>query len=380
MSDLMVLFRAGNSTIYRILLAGRIVSQTFGKKLSPILVSVWFISLRIAMIIPMALDGVFFSGLRSTYITSPIIIVGNPRTGTTFLQRFLCDNQFGAGLQLYRMVFPSLIIQTLITPIIPWLEAISPAKYHKTSAHKTDLESIETDDVSLLFRYFDGFFLYGFILAHAQKDYTTLFDPTLRDTSTRDFDWLEKLWKRSLVFTGQKRIVAKLFSAGLRMQTILDRFPDARILYMVRDPIAVIPSAMSLITGVLDRAYGFWDLPKERRNLYLERLYVALVGLLSGFQEDWTKGQFDQSRIHIVHYDRMMYDFEGFMREVCDFTGHAATPEQLLQIRLMADQQRAYKSEHHYDLERFGLDADRIRRDTAGFTELFIASKMTVSS
>ena len=137
---------------------------------------------------------------------------------------------------------------------------------------------------------------------------------------------------------------------------------------------------MSLITGVLDRAYGFWDLPKERRNLYLERLYVALVGLLSGFQEDWTKGQFDQSRILIVHYDRMMYDFEGVMRGVCDFTGHAATPEQLLQIRLMADQQRAYKSEHHYDLERFGLDADRIRRDTAGFTELFIDSKMTVSS
>ena len=31
-------------------------------------------------------------------------------------------------------------------------------------------------------------------------------------------------------------------------------------------------------------------------------------------------------------------------------------------------------------LARFGLDADRIRRDTAGFTELFIDSKMTVSS
>ena len=38
------------------------------------------------------------------------------------------------------------------------MEKISPAKHHSTDAHKTSLASIETDDVSLLFRFFDGFF------------------------------------------------------------------------------------------------------------------------------------------------------------------------------------------------------------------------------
>lgn len=366
--------RVGKSTLLRVLLAGSILLRVFDNKIAGPILTVWFVSLRMAMGLPMILDSLFFPRLRSIKIESPIIIVGNPRTGSTFLQRFLCENQFGCGLQLFRMVYPSLIIQGLLSPFIPWLNSISPARYHESSAHETNLESIETDDVSVLLRYFDGLFLYGFFLAHAKEDYAPLFNANLRDTSTRDFDWLEKLWKRRLILTGQSRIVAKLFSAGLGIEKLQERFPDASIIYMVRDPIAVIPSAMSLITSVLDRAFGFWQLPKEYRDRYLDRLYVALVGLLSGFHDDWNNGRFDTSRVYILHYDRMMNDFEGIMREICDFTGHVVTQEQLHRIRMTAEKQRAYKSGHNYELERFGLDADRIRQDTAGFTELFLST------
>src|SRR5208282_2708227 len=115
----------------------------------------------------------------------PIVIVGNPRSGTTFLHRFLVDNRIGAGLRLWEMMFPSLTLRRMIRPLLPRLEAISPARHHSTVAHDTGLTSIETDDASMLFRFFDGFFLYGFILAFAEKEYRSMFQPEVRDTSRR---------------------------------------------------------------------------------------------------------------------------------------------------------------------------------------------------
>ena len=58
------------------------------------------------------------------------------------------------------MIYPSIFIQKLVKPLLPILEKISPARHHSTEAHKTSLSSVETDDVSLLFRYLDGFFLW----------------------------------------------------------------------------------------------------------------------------------------------------------------------------------------------------------------------------
>ncbi|MFZ5478804.1 MAG: sulfotransferase family protein [Myxococcota bacterium] len=357
----------------RLLLVWRVLRRTFGFTFAPLVVGFAFLSLRAGLAVAMALDNVVFPSLRRARVRAPIVIVGNPRTGTTFLQRFLCDHDFGAGLQLFRMVYSSLLVQKLIAPIVPKLEAISPARHHKTAAHDTDLQSVETDDVSVLFRFFDGFFLYGFFLAHADDDPVAMFDPSVRDTSARDFDWLEKLWRRSLAFTGKSRIVAKLFSTGVRMQPFLDRFPDAKILYMARDPVAVIPSTMSLVTGVLDSALGFWRLPEEKRRRYLDRLYLALVDLLRRFHDDWTSGKIDRSRVYVVRYDRLMADFDGVMGEICAFVGHEPTEAQKAAIAKVAAKQRAYKSEHTYDLAKFGLDADRIRRDTAFFTETFLA-------
>ena len=82
-------------------------------------------------------------------------------------------NGFGTGTQLWQMIYSSIILQKILKPFLPILEYLSPAKHHSTDAHKTSLASVETDDASMLFRFFDGFFLYGFLLSWSEKD---LFD------------------------------------------------------------------------------------------------------------------------------------------------------------------------------------------------------------
>ncbi len=349
-----------------------VVARTFGARFSPIVTAGLFACLRMSVALGMMVDHVLFPSLRKADVRRPVILVGNPRTGTTFLQRFLCDHGIGSGMELWRMLYPSLTLQIVLKPLLPILERISPARHHSTVAHETSLTSVETDDVAVLFRHFDGFFLYGFFLAFDEVDHRKQFEPDTRDNAERDFAWLDKLWRRSLVAHGDQRIVAKLFSVGPRLPRFMTTFPDARVLYMARDPVEILPSAMSLVTGVLDKRFGFWKLPEDIRKRYLERLYLALVELLNRFEADWSSGKIDRKDVYVVRYDRMMREFDVVMDELLQFIGHTPDDKLKAAISAQAAEQRAYKSKHGYDLAKFGLDADRIRRDCLPFTTTFL--------
>jgi hypothetical protein len=351
---------------------GRILRTRHRLHFTPLLLAVLFGLLRTVVWLGMTLDNVFFPRLRRTRVRRPIVIVGNPRTGTTFLQRFLVAEGFGAGMTLFRMLYPSLVLQRLLGPVLPLLERVSPARYHSTAAHETSLTSVETDDVAVLFRYLDGFFLYGFILSFDDEDLMPTVDPRVRDTSARDFAWLDALWRRTLVATGSERNIAKLFSLSARLPRFLEAFPDAQILYMARDPVDVFPSSMSLVTGVLDRAFGFWSLPESMRSMWLERMYAAWIVLLRRFHDDWQSGAIDRERVFVVRYDLMMADFEVLMDAMCQFLDHPMSAALRATIRQRAEKQRKYVSEHEYDLARFNLSEARIRQDCAFYYETFL--------
>ena len=143
----------------------RILRRVHKVRVIPLFLALLFGFLRTLVAIAMACDRLVFWRLSKTKPTRPIVLVGNPRTGTTFLQRFLADEGFGAGMQLFLLLYPSLLLQKALRPLLPVLEKLSPAKFHSDKAHETSLSSVETDDVAVLFRYLDGFFLYGFFLS-----------------------------------------------------------------------------------------------------------------------------------------------------------------------------------------------------------------------
>jgi omega-hydroxy-beta-dihydromenaquinone-9 sulfotransferase len=350
----------------------RILRRAHGVYFVPLFVAGLFGFLRFVVWAGMALDHLFFPKLAKARANRPIVLVGNPRTGTTFLQRFLTDEGFGSGMELFLMLYPSLVLQKLLRPFLPTLEKLSPAKFHSKEVHETNLSAVETDDVGVLFRYLDGFFLYGFFLSFDEEEQRHLVDPKVRDTSKRDFDWLEQLWRRSLVIHGAERNVAKLFSLAPRLPRFLEHFPEAQVLYMARDPLAVIPSSMSLVIGVVDKAFGFWAKPEAERKRWLDRMYQAWIMLFQRFHDDWVSGAIDRDRVFIVRYDQMMSNFDGTMDRMCRFLGREMTPDLQARINKIADKQRAYKSEHKYDLAKYGLTEEQIRRDCAFYYDTFL--------
>ena len=349
-----------------------IISRTFGQRISPITTGILINILRIKVSFFMMIDWLFYKKIRTGKIKSPILVVGNPRSGTTFLHRYLVKHSFGSGTKLYQMLYSSVILQKIIKPFLPLLEKVSPTKHHSTEAHKTSLDSVETDDASLLFRFLDGFFLYGFILSWAEEDLFDWVDPKKRDTSKRDFDWLESMWLRVQISNQTDRTVGKLFSISANIPKFLERFPDAKLLYMIRDPLNVIPSGLSLVTGVLDKKFGFWNLPEEKRQHYIERLYKALIELQLRFYDDWVNERFDKKKVMIVRFDRMMTNFEDLMEEIIHFTEHEASPDLKNDIVKVAEKQRNYISKHKYDLEKFGLSESRIKEDCKAIYDTFL--------
>ena len=252
--------------IGRILLAWGVLARVARVRVVPGFVGLYICNLWVLNSIGFALDRLFFPKLKQARAARPIVIVGNPRTGTTMLHRFLVEHGVGHGLPVWRMVFPSLTVQKLMKPLLPLIEKVDPTRFHRTAAHNTSLTSIEVDDVMLMPRHFDGFFPYGFFLAMDEEDHVARFDPVIRDTTDRDVTLWTRAWARNLVAHDDVdgRVVAKLFSVGPRVPAFMERVPDASMLYMVRDPIKTIPSAMNLVTSVLDNMIGWWSLPQGR--------------------------------------------------------------------------------------------------------------------
>jgi hypothetical protein len=358
--------------IRRIITVYILIGKTFKVWIPTLILGVVVTVLRIIVNIFMLLDYIFFPSLINKKIQNPIIIVGNPRSGTTFLHRYLIKHNIGAGSQLWQLIYTSIVLQKIMKPILPILERFSPTKYHSTEAHKTSLSSIETDDASMLFRFFDGFFLYGFFLTWSKDNLFDWVDPKVRDNSHRDFNWFESMWKRTLRFHKSDRIIAKLFSVSANCPAFLDKFSDAKILYMVRDPLSVIPSGLSLVTGVLDKSFNFWSMPEEDRQHFIDRLYHALKELLLRFHDDWVNGRIDKSRVMIVRFDSMMSNFDVLMNEILEFVDYDASNDFLEDIKLTADKQKSFKSGHKYDLEKFGLTENKIRRDCDAIYKTFL--------
>ena len=357
--------------IKRIIRVYLIVGKTFGVWIIPIFTGILILFLRLIVFVGRLLDHLFFPGIRKP-LQNPILIVGNPRSGTTFLHRFLIKQGFGTGSELWQMIYPSITLQKIIKPILPIMEVISPTRHHSTEAHKTSLSSIETDDVSLLFRFFDGFFLYGFFLSFDEDDLFDWVDPKLRDTSKRDFAWFESMWNRNMISNKGDRYIGKLFSLSGNLPAFQQRFPDAKILYMIRDPLNMIPSGLSLVTGVLDKRYNFWSLDEKIRSRFVERLYIALVELLNRFHDDWTNERINKEKVLIIHFDSMMSHFESLMEEIMDFTDVEPSEELKQTIQITAENQRRYESGHRYNLEKFGLTEKRIQEDCEQIYRTFL--------
>jgi len=170
--------------------------------------------------------------------------------------------------------------------------------------------------------------------------------------------------QRHLYATGARFYLAKnpLFSA--KIESLLETFPDARVIYLVRDPLAVVPSTVSLF----HYAWRLFSQPPVR--------YPHAEEIL-----EWTKYWYEHP-LNVIDRDRsgrcMIVPYEDLIQSPNRVLGNVYSefnyPESAAVESILRDavlESRAHTSDHVYNLEAMGFTRKQILREFAGVFERF---------
>lgn len=356
----------------------RVIGQTFGSWFRP-LGAFGLLQLRQAIsAITLGLDHVFYPSHRKQPIDRPIFIIGNPRSGTTFLHRFLLGAGDMAALELWEMLFPAITARKLLGGIVPRLDKLSPARYHPSDIHDTSLRGIETDDVAWFFRTLDGPFAWAYFLAwrdtwgseFSRRNFGI--DGVSAKEENRFFKYYEGIWRRNLELKGGNRILAKSSMLTFRLDALLRRYPDCRLVYVVRDPVEVIPSGMSMLASVLENGFDVWNrTSKADQDKWLENLYKASGDMLRYFHDAEVAGRITDKNVCVVRYEDLLQNLEQTMARILDFIEVKPSLEFEDEVRRQAERQRGYTSGHDHSPQQFGIAPERIRKDLGFIYDAF---------
>src|SRR2546422_2748086 len=321
------------------------------------------------------LDGIVFPGLHRTAIRAPVFVIGHARSGTTLVHRLISEDagRF-SSFRLYEMFFPSLLQKKLIRALGRldrcWLggrverrvRAYDEKRYGPMRAiHPTGIFEPEEDDQVLYYSMAAGFWI------------TKM--PYMGDLDFYYVDrWPERRRRRLMRFYADC-IRRQLYLNGRdgthlsknpvfpgRLETLLETFPDARIVVPMRNPYETIPSLLELMRSGW-KALGS-DPERQQRCLSILAdqsfdTYLYPLAVLARHSEVPHA---------VIDYRDLVADPAASIEQIYRALGFAISPEYREILLAEGKRARQHKSGHSYSLEKFGLDAGAIR---SGLAELF---------
>jgi len=344
--------------------------QTFGIHIKYLILPIYRFFYGCLTHFTLFLDRFLFPKYQQEPLEKPVFIIGHPRSGTTFLHRFMVKNcRELSGLRAWEMLFPAISARKLFRPIIENFKMISPQNIYDSNIHKTGFFEPETDDAAIFMRYFDGLLFWIYFEAW-QNNTTDQLQQKLKAVSQqkRFLTYLKSVYQHT-VFQQQstyyqQRMLSKSFSFIINFEELRQVFPNGKFVFLLRDPIQSVPSSMSLVRSAQSNLHSFEQLDEQVKKQYYANLYQASL-LFYQFLDNYLNKFSDNTQVSmlVVTHKALKNDFEQTMNRVIHFCELQKTDVLLQAIDKQLNKQTAYKSKHHYTLEEFGLSEKRIKRD-----------------
>jgi hypothetical protein len=305
--------------------------------------------------------------IEATALAPPIIIMGMPRTGTTFLQRLLsrdatlrhlpyweANAPMPSGSPLDRDAPTADRIRTSERSVA-FLDRAAPGmrSIHEVDPMEADEEIwlLGVDFASMLFE--SMWHVPAFAEWYDEADLTN------------GYRWLRRMLAILQWYRPADRWLLKSPQHLERLAELSATFPGAVLVQTHRDPVKVVTSTASMIT--YGRRMGTSAIaPSQIGRYWAWRTHRMLERNLR--QRDRT----DTPQILDVRFDELMADPMAVVRTIYARAGRELTDVAGAAMeRYLAERPRGHFGVHDYQPADFGIDPDAVRRDFEEYTSRF---------
>jgi len=328
-----------------------------------------FLLFLIVIVVGRALDHLFFPRFRRQPVTKPVFIIAPPRSGTTLMQNLLSLDERYVHLKLYQTIFPAVCYQRLIGALV-WMDGIFGRPVERVlgwcekkwfggwdDLHKMRLSQPEEDDALFLYAFESEaiFLLFPFVDELWQAGFPDALPPPERRKLMR---YYRSCLQRHLFANGpDKTLLSKATQSSGTLESLLEEFPDATFITIVRHPYRSVASHVSLFVPV-------WQThsPDITRDGPVSRAYAKLA-------VEWYKHLFafrqqaNPKNYYCVDYrDLVRHPGETVEKLYAHFGWHMSDHFRE-QLTAATQRQREFKSKHEYTLGEFGLSEAWIQEE-----------------
>ena len=322
------------------------------------------------------LDKILFPGLWFQKIEKPIFIVGHARSGTTLISRLLAYDSERFNYFLYwEMFFPSLTEKKIIRGLgVLDRLLLGSFLFNRLKAwddktfgpyrhiHNMGLWVPEEDDFVMNVTFFAAYWQ----LPAPLMDTNDMFylDKKPAAQRRRVMNTFKECVRRQLYLNGgNKTHLSKNPVYSGRVGSILEAFPDARIVVNMRDPLECVPSNLKLMEGNY-QGKG-WD-PAD----YAESLKVLEEMSYDCFHiPRQVLRQNPETPSMVVDYRELVAQPRETIEKLYHTLGLPMTDAYSAILEERDSKSRKHSTKHSYSTEEFGMDVSKMHRELAEFYE-----------
>ncbi len=274
----------------------------------------------------------------------PVFILGHWRSGTTFMHNvFSCDRHFGYNTT-YQTVFPHLMMfgQAFFKKNMAWL---MPDK-RPTDNMELSVDLPQEEEFALAnmmpYTYYNFWFFPKYM--HEYCDRYLTFERITPEELRVFEEVFTKLIKISLWNTHGTQFLSKNPPHTGRVRELVKMFPDAKFIYLVRNPYTVFESTRSFFNNTI-KPLKLEDISPEEMERNILDIYTKLY---KRYQAD--KALIPKGNLVEVKFEDYETDAFGMTRQIYADLGLPGFKEAEEAIRAYTDKKKGYKKNaYKYD-------------------------------
>ena len=314
----------------------------------------------------LGLDEILFPAYKNHPVEKPLFIISNYRSGSTFLHRLLSqDRKNFTSMRTWDIYLtPSVTQRKLVdllkkidslfgSPVYKLIKKIDQIGLQKVAIHPISFFEPEEDENILLHNWSSFLIIYLFPFWDEMPAYH-FFDRDLpASEKAQVMAFYKSMLQRHLYATGASHFVSKNPSFSAKISTLKEFFPDARIIYLVRNPLDMLPSTVSW----LNYAWNVFSEPAEK-YIYLDEICE--------FTQHWYRYPLayldaNPSQNHLIlRYDDLIHNPKSLIRDFYLRFGYDHQHELDDAFTEGIKTTEARRGEHDYSYEEMGYTREGI--------------------